>query len=397
MSGSTMATLSILKASLTLIAFTAAFPSDDAPSTKFAGLRFIGRVDPTNPVFSWAGSGFETKLSGTGGTISFTATGDNYIDVNVDGCTVASSPVTTGTPIKLGPLPKGDHVVQVIKRSDPVLGSLKLDKVDMDGPLMKTPIPTHRIEVIGDSISIGYGVEKVIPCSETAETGNVAHGFAWLTAQKVGAEVMVTGYGGKGIYRSATSLPNTTVQMPQLWLDTNPADGDAHTWTFPPELNPHLVVIELGTNDFAYLDYSSGTGVASRDHVDQELFVKLYTKLIMDVKVKYGPTTQFILLGSPMLGDAYPAGDLQHTTLVNLLNKIVPATCPDSKYIHFVDLDPPGDGEHGEGKSGCDYHPNLAQQQQYSEILSNYISKLMDWPRVNKTLTACKTASAETS
>ena len=361
-------------------------------------IRYIGRVNESDPTLVWAGSGFETSFTGTSGSITFTTYTDCYVSIFVDGCQTKWVPVKSGVPIDFGITAAGQHTVKVIKTSDPSLGNLELTSVDADGTLQKTPPPTRRIELIGDSISIGYGVEGVVPCMESSQTGNVLDGFAWLAAQKLGAEPTLISVSGRGVYRSAATISSDDayVQMPDYWLDTVPGDLDRHTWTFPPENNPDVVIIELGTNDFAYLNFVNGTSVVARERVNQSWFVTIYTKLVQDVRAMYGRDIPMVLLGSPMLGDTWPVGDQQHSTHLDLLRQVVSRVAAEDERadLYILDLPSPGSGESGIGKSGCDYHPNKAQQQQYADLLVDFLQSLMDWTVLDADKTCSNTTAS---
>jgi hypothetical protein len=130
-----------------------------------AGVRWVGRVDigdPALPRFAWSGSGLVATVSGT--TISIRLKTEGASDP------VFFQPVVDGTPgqrfsvpsseqtIALGTgLGDGNHVVELYRETEGRYG----DSVFLgfaEGILKAPPTGEGRlIEVVGDSISAGYG------------------------------------------------------------------------------------------------------------------------------------------------------------------------------------------------------------------------------------------------
>ena len=81
-------------------------------------------------------------------------------------------------------------------------------------------------------------------------------------------------------------------------------------------------VIDLGTNDYSFLSYDTGTAVASRAVLDQTAFVQAYTSFVTYIR-QNNPSALIVLCSSPMLTDTYPtAADAQHTTHLGALRTV---------------------------------------------------------------------------
>lgn len=139
--------------------------------------------------------------------------------------------------------------------------------------------------------------------------------------------------------------------MPELWTRYGANDADnSYPFTIPVD----VVVINLGTNDFSYLN------------VRQPLNASEYTAGLVSfshsIQAKYGPGVEIFITSSPMLSDSYPtAADAQHTTQSDAIKA---AVAQIGSHAHFVDF-PAQDGS----SLGCDYHPSLSTHQQMASIL----------------------------
>src|SRR5207248_2231555 len=107
--------------------------------------------------------------------------------------------------------------------------------------LPATPGPARRLEVIGDSISCGYGNEGKDQNEHfAAQTENACETYGFLTARRFGAGYACVAWSGKKMW------PDNTVG--EFYDRALPADPDS-TWEFS-KWTPDVVVINLATNDF---------------------------------------------------------------------------------------------------------------------------------------------------
>ena len=117
--------------------------------------------------------------------------------------------------------------------------------------LAPPPAPDRRLEVIGDSISAGYGVEGADQyCSFTAATENHEKTYEAVAANKVGADLVTVAWSGIGMLRDYSG--DTSNNMPARYDLTLPLSAGS-SWDFSRYV-PGAVVINLGTNDFAQGD-----------------------------------------------------------------------------------------------------------------------------------------------
>lgn len=312
-------------------------------------------------------------FTGTSATIGLASvSGTNSVELVVDGgapiviSNVAGSSISTPAGLS-----QGSHTVVLRKRSEPEYGSIFLGDITTDGALTSAAVPTRQIEIIGDSITVGYGLDGTNPCANSAAVENNPKTYGALAAEALGADYSVVAWSGKGVIRNiATGSVDTSPLIPQLYTRYGAKDAD-NSYPFPAEWSPAAVVINLGTNDFSYLSWdASGQSYKAREPVDAAAYTDGLVKFAQTIQTHY-PNAHFFLLSSPMLSDYYPsAADAQKTTQTNAIKAAV--TRLGAK-AHFVDW--PTQGE----DVGCDYHPNAATHAAEGTVLAQAIKSALGW------------------
>lgn len=296
-------------------------------------IHYVGRHDDGDPAhvrMGWSGVGAVFRFSGTDASVRLD---DNarYWTVVVDGQvqpTLATSPGEQVYPLASG-LPAGEHTVELYRRTEGSFGPTTMLGVELVGELLAPPPVTRRIEVIGDSITCGYGNEGVSPCSFSAETESHYATYGAIAARALGAEVSTVAWSGKGVVNNY--LDDVFEPLPQVYdrlLATDPAPWD-FSW------QPDVVVINLGTNDFS-----------TDGDPPQDVFVPAYAGFLGHLRDVYPDA--FILAVAPVL-----FGD-EATMVAGYLQSAV-----DQRHavgdldVAFADVNVQWNG------SGCDGHPNL--------------------------------------
>lgn len=342
-----------------------------AAATGAAGFQFLGRVNPATRELSWPGSGLGFTFEGTSASIALTSvTGTNSVDVFIDGGDPIVISNVEGTSISTpSGLSSGSHTVELRKRSEALYGSIFIGDVTTDGTLGTYDVPDRRIEIIGDSISVGYGLDGVNPCTNNASVEDNPLTYGAVAATALGAEYSVVAWSGKGIIRNYVG--DETELMPELYTRYGALDAD-NSYTFPTATAPAAVVINLGTNDFGYLGYdASGNSYAARDPIDAAAYTAAMVDFVQSIQAHY-PDAHFFLLSSPMLSDTFPtAADAQKTTQTNALQDAVAQL--GNSTASFVDWPTQG------SDVGCDYHPNAATHAAEGAVLASAISTALGW------------------
>nr|UMZ45345.1 hypothetical protein [Paramyrothecium sp.] len=325
--------------------------------------RFVGRVNPETKELTWPSTGVAFTFTGTTASININSvSGATSVNLYIDDNEPIIIPNVNGTSIPIPKLPQGTHKVELRKRSETYFGTFRITDVTTDGAFVEDLAPERKIEIIGDSISVGYGLDGVLPCTDSAVLQNNPKTYGALAARALGADYSVVAWSGKGLIRNyASSPPDPLPPMPVVYTRYGAYDAD-NSFTFPSTWVPDAVVINLGTNDFSYL------GV--RDPVNPADLVDALVELTKKVYSNY-PEAQFFFVSSPLLNDGYPPGDAQKSTHIKVLQDSIKKLC--GVRIHLVDW--PSQG----ADVGCDYHPNAATQAIGASLLEDSIRSALDW------------------
>jgi hypothetical protein len=197
-------------------------------------LRWLRRVLPTQTGarMAWPGTGFSARFNGTAAHVSLKTDSVDYFEVELDGQTsVLTTQAGTHVYDVAKGLPAGDHALTLWRRTEPLNGDAEVSGVTFNGSLLvPAPAPTKRLEVVGDSITVGHGVEcKTQNEAFSYPTENNYLTYQALTARKLGAELFTEAWSRIGMWRDVGG--STSTQMPERFLRTLPNDGTSK-WDF---------------------------------------------------------------------------------------------------------------------------------------------------------------------
>lgn len=334
-------------------------------------IRYTGRFevsDPRSVRFAWSGSGIRFRCEAPAFSVRLGnvaegewAEGGSYYTIIADGGAPVTLKVSSGVQayaIQLSP-ERSVHDIEIFRRSEAFTGIGVFQGLTFPsgGKLLPLPAaPLRRIEFIGNSITCGYGNEGLsADCHFSPETENGYLAYGALTARSLEAEYRAVCYSGRGIYQNYDrSRSGTMRELFQLYYPQ-----DRLRWDFRTPA-PDLVLINLGTNDFAH------------ENPSETAFVAAYTGLLSDIRSRY-PEARIICLTGSMLTDNEARKPL--STLKRYLGKAIAArnAAGDSQISRF-DLSPQGALGYG-----CDWHPNLAQHELNAGELTVYIRMSMGW------------------
>jgi lysophospholipase L1-like esterase len=327
----------------------------DAPPPIVEPVHLIGRFDAEQR-FAWPGTQIATRFAGTSIDLELSDTGaSDYFDITLDGTTTVLQtmagphvyPLATG-------LAEGEHDLVVTRRTEAFWGTSTFHGFP-GATLVPTPRPARLIELIGDSITCGYGVLGIGPtCPFAADTEAETHAWGTYAAAALEAGHVSIAYSGIGMARNGDG--STTETMPARYLRTL-ADDPSTAWGFT--YTPDVIVIDLGTNDFATGD----PGTAFRD---------AYVAFVRDLRARF-PSAWIVLATSPMLGDGFPQGEM-HRTLARAHLDAIAATLADAR-VQVVEI---AEQLAADGY-GCDYHPSELTDRKMAEALVAAIRPLTGW------------------
>ena len=341
-----------------------------APST--GGPRWVGRVDATDPNavrFAWQGAGVIATVNGTSVAVKLRTEGTPtvYFQPVIDGKLATRFNVDTGydqTVTLATGLAAADHLVELYRDTEGMYG-LSTFLGFTSGTVKGAPAASGRlIEVVGDSISAGYGNLGSEPhpnwvaspaCHWTAANSTWYQTYAAIAGHALNAEVSTIARSGWGMYRDNTG--NTANVLSSVYANALGTDSNV-LWGFAPKAS--VVVINLGTNDWATGDPGTNYETA-------------YEGFIATVRSHYPDAWIFLTIGS-MTSD--PALSQVKTRLANVVAAL--AATGDRKLVTF-DLGVQNMGSDGSVPTGCDWHPNVADHKRMAGILQQQLSSKLGW------------------
>jgi lysophospholipase L1-like esterase len=317
-------------------------------------------TDSARPSFSWSGSAMIARFQGTGATLRIDGS-PNQFAVVVDG--VLSSQVlkvvsgTTQYALATG-LAAGVHDVVVWKRTEGNQGENRFLGLDIaSGQLQALPaLADRRIEIYGDSISAGYGLDGAGPsCPYSPDTEDHYLTYGALTARQFGADLHTVAWSGIGMYRNYGVSGASTDAMPSVYARTL-ASQSGSVWDFSV-WQPHVVVINLGTNDVS-TNTDPGTP-----------YETAYLGFVRSLRQKY-PNAFFLLTIGPMLDGANLAAIKGH--LQNIISTRSSEGDTKMSFLEFpVQLAADG--------YGCDWHPSPATNAKMATLLAAELKTRLGW------------------
>jgi lysophospholipase L1-like esterase len=332
-----------------LIAMNVAVPID-------ARVVVVGHVatDAGAPVLHWSASEVRARFSGTSIALSLEerklADDADVLTVFVDGARFDVEAKSGVVPIAMG-LPNVAHEIDVVKRSEPLVGDVVVRGFVLDdgANLLDAPKPrARRIEVIGDSLATGYGILGQDPqCPFSSATEDVTKSLAGLVAKQFGADLVDVAWSGRGVVVDIDGK-NEDHTVPALWKAAAKLDRA-----------PDVVVIELGSND-----------LLAKDPPDRARFITAYDALVDDVRKRYAKSE--IILATPMAWSTDP-NDRVTLTGFEWLNAIVHKR--GDMHLSLVRL-PGRDDSLG---LGCTFHPGPKMHERLANVVVDAIHARMKW------------------
>ena len=260
---------------------------------------------------------------------------------------------------------KRDAEVRLIKLNEG--NSLfALREILTDGTIEALPDRPLKMEFIGDSITCGYGVEgKSAEENFTTATENATKGYAFLTAEELDADAVLTCFSGYGLVSGYTDDPavrNSTQLVPPYYEKEGRNGYRLSTGKLAEEIprnfeafQPDYIVLNLGTNDLSWCGTDPERG---------RLFAEEYVRFLKTVR-KDNPKAR-ILCTLGVMG----------TGLNPMMQQAAENYCKETgdKQIRLLMLEEQNAARDG---YGSDYHPNEITQQLLARQVTETLRKWM--------------------
>ena len=325
---------------------------------KLAGnnsIRIRGRHTVVNDclAFDWSNSGFAFAFTGTGFLLSLGGYDYHeigYVKIIVDGVRRQRFAVVNGKEkLIIEGLSDKRHRVEVLKvteSNNPILfESLILSGKDatLNNPPFNSP---RRIEFIGDSMTAGYGVlanhtERVYDTYQQDST----YSYAYLAAEQCDADARYICLSGKGIVCNCESNYED-VKAGEYYNRLTCVGGVCDDgWA------PHVVVINIGTNDCC-------------GNAKDEEFIPAAKDLLGKVRQRYKDAHIIWMYG------------FMTTRFADTIRDIIRELSETDKKLHFLYVDSMAGND---AESGAVGHPNVRGSIRAAKLLYKKIRSVTGW------------------
>jgi lysophospholipase L1-like esterase len=289
----------------------------------------------------------------------------NFVSLELDGEYIGRLTIEKGEmksyPVTISSKKKKHHLA-IYKATEATTGGVLFGGTTAKIINSATPSGRKKIELIGDSITCGFGNDtSTIPC----ESGNWFdhHNAYWaygpVMARALNADFVLSSVSGYGMYRNWNDEHIEEPIIPDVYenLYLNKESSKPYDFAFQPD----LVSICLGTNDL-----SDGDGKKTRLPFNEEKYVSNYIDFIKTV-YKHAPNTRIILLSSPMV-----SGD-KNVVFIKCLKRVIQAFENDTthKPIALFEFQPMS-------PKGCGYHPDIKDDKVMADQLIPVFKKLLN-------------------
>ncbi len=276
--------------------------------------------------------------------------------------------------------------IRVLKLSEAAFGYAGLKELEIEGSLIPFPKddseiqdalslsinsslpepvvqPSIKLEVIGDSITCGYGIEGVWEKdSFTTKQERADKSYALLTAKLLNANLSCCSWSGIGIISNyvdpeTAKLPDTHWLMPGNWPYTDKSLSlrlglEPEVWD-EKKFSPDIVVIHLGTNDQSWV----------HGHEERRLGYVAGMRQLVEAVHRRSPKAKICcclgIMGQELCDSVEEALKLFHDDFKNVPVKFVKFPVQDEK-----------DG------IAADWHPSAKTHAKIAKVLAD---ALKDW------------------
>ena len=330
-------------------------------SPRDANVRYVGRfdlADEAGPRCTWPASTVAFTVSGGSVGVRLKDNGKNFWQVVINGESTGVLALQPGEQVYpvAKDLPPGRHTIELVKRTESFVGVTQVLGVVIDdgAKLWPTPERVRRIEVIGDSISCGYGNEA----ASKEEKFSAATENAWLAYGAVGARAVEADYvciawSGKKLWPD-----NSIVDLYGRTLATS----DKSVWDFA-RWTPDVVVVNLGTNDFN-----------SKGNPDEAGWVAAYVEFIAQIRGRYPKAAVYCAVGT-MMSD-WPESRKPRTVILGYLEKVIAqANAAGGAPVRLIDFGV----QKKENGIGADWHPGAKTHELMGAQLAETLKRDLGW------------------
>lgn len=261
-----------------------------------------------------------------------------------------------------GLAPESGYVVELTRRTEAWQGIATFRGLEVPAgcTLLPPPAwPARKLMFIGDSMTCGQYAERLAPDNDaTARTSNAARAFGMILGRRLGAQVHLVSYGGRGVMRDWEGRTDTGT-APEFFERALPDDPSSR-WDHA-SYQPDVVVICLGQNDL------------NQGLPDADAFAAVYARFVDRIRLVY-PRAGIIMAESAMHGETPGSEDARRRAFLRAAIETVIAhrrAAGDTRVTFAPVRQAPG--------TVHDSHPVAFQHEQIAEQLLGPIRQLTGW------------------
>lgn len=319
------------------------------------GGRVVAQPDGAY-TFGWPGVYFEGRFTGRSVEVAVDPQLE-HLAVSIDGKVRTELNMPGVTRLNFDDLGPGEHVVRVDKLTESQTGSARFlgFTVGKGGQTLPPPVRPRRIEFIGDSHTVGYGVratKRNCTQAEIHDLTDTSLTFGPLLARRLDADYRIIAFSGRGVVRNygggAPGQPLPVLYPRMIPGEAAPVVDPAEAW------RPDLIVIGLGTNDFSTL-VAPGEAWADADALHAD-YRQSYVRFVGDL-ARRQPQARFLLIA----GDSFAAD-------VEAVARAVDAQAPGlATPVRITGMD----------LGACNWHPSAADQTMMADRLEAAVKTVL--------------------
>ncbi len=315
-------------------------------------IHYIGRMDQSSGVArsSWSATGIEVKVGGANLEVKLASTGTDFVQVEIDGKPTQTFSVKGDGTFNVALPSLGFHRVRLIKKTEPFVGVVSWKGLRA-AKFGQPELPKRHLEIIGDSISCGYGNLGANQNEHfSADTEDAYQTYGSIAGRAIGAETWIHAWSGRKM-----APDNTIPEIYDLSIPTEPTEK----WNFNGDV-PQAILINLATNDFG------------KGNPEEKAWTAAYSSFISKLRARAPKAFIYCATGS-MMTDSYPPGNNAFSTLKGYLDRMV-VRIADPR-VKRIDFEP----QRMEDGIGSDWHPNVTTHTKMAAVLAAALRKDLGW------------------
>lgn len=317
-----------------------------------------GRVAPAPEgglAFGWPGVYFEGRFSGPSVTVAVD-TSSEHLAISIDGQVRAELRKPGLARLTFDHLAAGEHVVRLDKLTESQTGGARFIGffVGPDGKPLAPVARPRRIEFIGDSYTVAYGVRSTrFACTEQEvhDLTDTSQSFAPILAGRLNADYRIVAFSGRGVVRNYSGLAPGE-PLPALYPRLIPGQAEPRVDPADP-WKPDLIVVGLGTNDFS-TPLKAGEAWPDEAALRAD-YRDAYVAFVAALARKY-PQARFLLL----------AGDTFAEDVMQVAKRLNGATANLATSVRVTGME----------RTACHSHPSAADERMMANLLEATVKGL---------------------